>query len=229
MAQRKGMVTRRFPTLPGWSVRMQRSDSISLIMQIFQVSFTFLGNSKMIARLTGKKIVIFSHPQSTSHIFFKKQINKKTPQHMNNNQATWFSTWPLAPSGFVFLVTVMKHLLDRCFLHQHVAQVGHVTQRRRALFGLSWICGFLCIKTQILELNPDKHNSLLQPLSALEPSAPARLASNQMAAIYRGAAVFVVPAISGTCCSSTAKFYSWCVPEDKGPFNLSQADAGPRV
>lgn len=104
-----------------------------------------------------------------------------------------FSTCLLAPSGFVFLVTVMNHLLDCCFLHQHVTQVGaempgsmpgvSVTfaelisvlgfshnlgacrkQRKEASsFGLSWICGFWCIKTRILEFNPEKLNSLLQP------------------------------------------------------------------
>lgn len=56
------------------------------------------------------------------------------------------------------------------------------------------------------------------PSAALVPSAPAKLTTNQMAAIYWGAAVFVVPAISGTCCSSTAKFEFLACARGQKPF-----------
>lgn len=169
----------------------------------------------MIARLTGKKEFFF-------HILKAPVIFKNTPQHMNNDQATWFSTWPLAPSGFVFLVTVMNHLLDCCFPHQHVTQVG-----TRASFGLSWICRF--IKTGMLELDPEKHNSLLQPPSARchqhQPGLPPIRRQRSIEGLQSLLSLlFRVPAAP-----LQLHVNSWRVPEDKSPFNLSQADAGPRV
>lgn len=99
-------------------------------------------------------------------------------------------------------------------------------QREASSFGLSWICGFWCIKTRILELNPEKHNSLQQPLSALVPSGlpPIRWQRSIEGLRSLLSLLFRVPAAP-----LQLNLNSWCVPEDKSPFNLSQVDAGPRV
>lgn len=144
-----------------------------------------------------------------------------------------FSTSLSAPSGLMFPMTAMIHPLGCCFPHYHFTQVSS-----------SWLVAPPRVGTATAGRWGLRPGALLAPAREASPfglssskvtqlpaaaavsataAAPARITTNQMAATYQR--LFVVPAILGTCCSSTAKFeFPACAGGQK-----PRADAGRRV